>query len=241
MFLWNLNIRNFNIKLSRNVKLFFFCFFWCLRWRCTSVAVSFSRTSCLSTTPSTFLSTLTSHHPSDVTRTSLSTGCWLGRWVRSLSSEVKYTHICVRHSLTWIGLVTKSRTELPQISQWVDTLWIFFSTLFNVCVYISMQNVGLIWGCQQEKSRNRHHTAMTKRLYPRESRSSALNSSLECLLRWVHQSVTIYYNICKWDKWKNANFSWPCSFTVTIIINRMLLGFFYIWYFTICLSNIMVF
>lgn len=84
------------------------------------------------------------------------------------------------------------------------------SLILNIFMYVCMQNVDLIWGCQQKKSRNRHRTVTTERLYPRGSRSSALSSSLECLLRWVGKSQ---HAVSKWDKWKNVHF----SFTVTMI------------------------
>lgn len=72
------------------------------------------------------------------------------------------------------------------------TVWLLFYCLFvksplilNISVYLCMQNVDLTWVCRQQKSRNRHHTVMTRKRCPRGSRSSAQSSSLVSLLRWV--------------------------------------------------------
>lgn len=56
------------------------CFYF-YRWRCTFVLVYWRRKSSLNTMPSTFLSTHTSHHPSDAMLTSSCTGCWHLHWV----------------------------------------------------------------------------------------------------------------------------------------------------------------
>lgn len=199
------------------------------RWRCTSAAVSWSRSSYLSTTPSTFLSTLTSHRQSGAMLTSLFTGCWLLHWVRTFFTQVTHSHTqmgnrtsCLCQTVLRLYVVgdgeEKRRIEQSSLRSHIELMLCFlflplfaspssrFVSVFSlvslmliICMYVWMQTVGLSCSCQQRKSRNRHRTVMTKRLCQSESRSSALSSSLESLWRWVEESQNA---VSKRDKWK---------------------------------------
>lgn len=69
-----------------------------------------------------------------------------------------------------------------------------------------VQNAALTSAWLQRKSKNKPRTVMTKRRPPRESRSSAVSSSLECLLRCVsrlhhlcflcHTVFAAYWDLC---------------------------------------------
>lgn len=65
---------------------------------------------------------------------------------------------------------------------YVTDLYLLAHTHVRFCpLHLFVQSVGLTWGYQQNKSRSRHPTVMTRRCCPRESRNSALICSLECL------------------------------------------------------------
>lgn len=64
------------------------------RWLSTSAPVLSTRKSFSSTTPSTFLSTLTSPHPSDATLTCWSTGCWPRPSVGAISTRSTVKRDC---------------------------------------------------------------------------------------------------------------------------------------------------
>lgn len=143
---------------------------FCSRWHSTSAPVLLKRRNFLSTTPSTFLSTLTSPPPSDATLTSWSTGCSLRPWVGTISTTNTF----------------KQDSGLKQTDLWLSWSFLLVFTLISVTFLpVCEQNAALSSAWLRRKSRNKPRTVMIKRRRPRESRSSAVSSSLECLLRCV--------------------------------------------------------